>query len=352
MIVSCNVLRKGGKIVVILGDFGDKDLQKSVVCDAQLVTCVEKFKEWNASGTKIEVIVAFAPSLLTDKPNVDQSELQKLAYRIPLWLHGSSDDIRLSCADTRDYFGTEVIADIRSLLDRFQVLEQWINGECKIHNLSKATWAGYISSVRKFVEAHTNKKNPLMVKSLLEAVSEKVSEENIRTHKAFGERKLNLQRQILYHSFKRCKPDNRQAFLVYFRNIDHMLGDILYVKAIHAALASSSKIMFVAKQSHGHTIGQYLKLGEKYESVFDVPHRADNDHVDYKDLGTCLESLKKKKKKKRNKKKNKAAAAEATATSATTSDNKDDAAAADCKAKCCKAVESSNSNGDEKKKEA
>ncbi|GAB5372573.1 hypothetical protein AAMO2058_001677300 [Amorphochlora amoebiformis] len=286
MIVSVLVIKKHGKIVVILGDYDKDDLVKEMAVNAQLVTCLEKFKQWAENQVNIEVMIDKRPDLLSEEPKYPKEELSKLTFRLPLWLKGSSKDIKVNCADTRDY----------NLMDRSVVLQQWISGDVKIHNLTKTTWSSYVKSVRKFVAEHTNKKNPLMVKGLLETLTEKTEQEYLITHQIFGEKKL-MQRQILYHSFKKCRESDRNKFLLYFRHLDHMIEDVLYIKALHTSLNTSSRFLFIASQTHAHTMSQYLIHGAGFEKEFSVEHRSDNASVELKALAQALDALKKRKKK-------------------------------------------------------
>jgi len=104
------------------------------------------------------------------------------------------------------------------LLDREEVLKEWVDDNVKIHNLSKATWSEYLKGVQTFLEENKAKKLPLMVKALMETMEERAKEEYVRSQAFVGERKLNMQRRILYHSFRRCRAENRMKFLTYFRN--------------------------------------------------------------------------------------------------------------------------------------
>eukprot|EP00468_Gymnochlora_sp_CCMP2014_P006583 CAMPEP_0167756272 /NCGR_PEP_ID=MMETSP0110_2-20121227/9291_1 /TAXON_ID=629695 /ORGANISM="Gymnochlora sp., Strain CCMP2014" /LENGTH=294 /DNA_ID=CAMNT_0007642359 /DNA_START=3 /DNA_END=884 /DNA_ORIENTATION=+ len=292
MIVSVLVIRKDGKVVVVIGDFDKEDNKKKVLADSQLVICLEKFKEWAEQKLNVEVVVAKKPELLSDKCKIAKPELEKLAYRVPLWLHGSSDGVHVTCADKREYKGTEVLADLRSLMERPQVLEGWRNGEVKrIRNLSHATWESYCKSVQSFVEEHKSKKNPMMVKALIETITERATESFIKRQKFLGGERVNMQKQIVYHSFKNSRPENRHRFVGYFRNTDHMMGDILYIKSIHDALNSHSKIFFMGPQSHAQTVSQYLIHGLKYETVFQVPHRSDNRSIELPAIAKTLEGL-------------------------------------------------------------
>jgi len=206
------------------------------------------------------------------------------------------------------------------LLDREEVLKEWVDDNVKIHNLSKATWSEYLKGVQTFLEENKAKKLPLMVKALMETMEERAKEEYVRSQAFVGERKLNMQRRILYHSFRRCRAENRMKFLTYFRNNDHMLGDVLFIKSIHQSLLSNSKVLFYGKQSHAHTITQYLLHGEKYEVIFKIEHRSDNAPVELTDLAKALDTLKKKKKKRKKKKETKVENKETTEADTTSAD--------------------------------
>eukprot|EP00466_Bigelowiella_natans_P016310 jgi/Bigna1/91424/estExt_fgenesh1_pg.C_1000039 len=306
MIVSIVVLKKDGKMVVIIGDHGNDDDKKENTCNAQLLTCVEGFKAWAEGKTRVQVIIPIRPDALSEKPKIDKRELSKLIYRVPLWINKEDSNVTLSCVDTRAYKGTELVADVRSLLDREEVLDQWIEGSVKIHNLSRSTWAEYLKSARDFIEdKKKTKKQPLIVKGLIEVMEERTQDEYVRSHKVFGERKLSMQRKVLHHSFRRCRPLHEVWEEEKEEGPDHMFGDILFIKAIHSALIANPKVLFLGKQSHANTISQYLVRGIGYEEVFKVEHMSDNRPVDIQDIRKALEALLKKKKKKKKKNKQK-----------------------------------------------
>jgi len=143
-----------------------------------------------------------------------------------------------------------------------------------------------------------------MVKGLLEEVADRVKPEYLSKHRVFGEKKFKMHRQILYHSFKRVRKEDRSKFLQYFRAIDHMMGDVLYIKRIHTSLHAHPKVMFIGQQSHANTIAQYLKHGLKWEVVYEQPAAGLNMPVEMESLNKCLSSFKKRKRNRKKKNKN------------------------------------------------
>ncbi len=308
VLVSCCTFKNpSGTVVAVLGDYGLEDDKKASVCGGQLVTCIERFEQWGKGKARIEVVVPFRPDLLGPSPAIDPAELSRLVYRIPLWVHGRSAQLPVTCADTRDAKSgdvtREVLGDLRGIAARGEVLEQWVRGEVRLRNLGRATWRQHIQGTLEFVAKHRDKKNPTIVRQILDIMEVSVSEEYLRKHRAFGGKGLSFGRMII-ESFKRCRKDDRASFLRYFRRIETHMGEVVSLRAVASAVKRGPKCLYVGPQTLAQSVGQLLKA-LKFQPVQEATteHIASNKPVPCDALAVCLAALVPKKKKKKRRKK-------------------------------------------------